>query len=657
MNRFEILQAPPSLSPKELAIHLKMHPELPKEAAAKARTELLNPRVRLHDELTTTRVKVTGRPGPDADPWEIQSWAALQLRTAIRAESAAPEEAVELWSQVIADYTAFFQKADVTQSYAHQLQTEDKSKATVVEAWNDFLIDERTALEERLGRYTGQTQSMMACSQVLAIFDQKGIGTRRNAGQDVIFGAFIQGLQQATDAAQALERYLEVPEPVRQTDSRDELARALLDAATKEATMLPHGFGDADVVYECGQYLDADDKLNPFIAGPLLRSAIEDFFEAIAAYSRFAVNDDQPADIQVKSARLLGLLPSDWVVGQGLVGNDDLTAGQVAESMLMNQYLPEFKEHLDALMEAPGDSAEEEDALAKVIGFCQAHPEFAAGPQTREFFEKIMHDIFSNCFNHYTLDKSARAVRMMQMIAKALPKVETAIGGTTATYARHLERCKAGEAGDLPPQLTSLMKFSGVFQKAAEAPLGTSEENSAIRELIQLVQSNPSMLDDETMNQGYTELLKKTLRGNLGKTLLEEKSTSSTAFRTAEMIARAIPNEEVENGGMTLSTTDHVTMVRAIVDGTNVADSVIRNQLSEQRRPQSSVDSKKVAGVAAAISAVIAVILAAGLWIGVPIGIWFWTAALTTWMRIAAIVGYLIVLTVIAGLLSKRRSK
>ena len=62
MNRFEAMLAPPTLSNKEMAMHVKMQTAISKDEANNYRAEMLVPEVRLFDELTTLRFR---RPGPD----------------------------------------------------------------------------------------------------------------------------------------------------------------------------------------------------------------------------------------------------------------------------------------------------------------------------------------------------------------------------------------------------------------------------------------------------------------------------------------------------------------------------------------------------------------------------------------------------------------
>ena len=64
MNRLEALLAPPTLSSKDMAMHVKMQKAVPREQANSLRAEMLVPEVRLYDELTTLRFR---RPGPEEE--------------------------------------------------------------------------------------------------------------------------------------------------------------------------------------------------------------------------------------------------------------------------------------------------------------------------------------------------------------------------------------------------------------------------------------------------------------------------------------------------------------------------------------------------------------------------------------------------------------
>ena len=54
--------APPTLSNKDMAMHVKMQTAISRDEANSYRAEMLVPEVRLYDELTTLRFR---RPGPD----------------------------------------------------------------------------------------------------------------------------------------------------------------------------------------------------------------------------------------------------------------------------------------------------------------------------------------------------------------------------------------------------------------------------------------------------------------------------------------------------------------------------------------------------------------------------------------------------------------
>ena len=64
MNRFEALLAPPTLSGREMAMHVRMQKEVSLSEAGTYRAQMLIPEIRLYDELTTLRFT---RPGPDEE--------------------------------------------------------------------------------------------------------------------------------------------------------------------------------------------------------------------------------------------------------------------------------------------------------------------------------------------------------------------------------------------------------------------------------------------------------------------------------------------------------------------------------------------------------------------------------------------------------------
>ncbi|MDX5398110.1 MAG: hypothetical protein LPK92_00045, partial [Actinomycetes bacterium] len=206
MNRFETLLAPPSLTPKELAIHIRMHPEIPAEVSGACRNELVRVDVRLHDELTTVRFpsRLTETPAPpqygqlnrrltgatatpipwrffagefeafmaehpeqlavkelrsvlaELDPWRVQAWSAQALRIAQNAETEDPAHAAAAWRTAVRLYQAFFARADVTESHTYRIQTDPAAQAACRAAWDSFLPDQVDALAQRVTEYSSR---------------------------------------------------------------------------------------------------------------------------------------------------------------------------------------------------------------------------------------------------------------------------------------------------------------------------------------------------------------------------------------------------------------------------------------------------------------------------------------------------------------------
>ena len=228
MNRFEALLAPPTLSGREMAMHVRMQKEVSLSEAGTYRAQMLIPEIRLYDELTTLRFT---RPGPDEentayrkacialsgasgtpipyrffkeefdrlkddivvpeeaedsmdlfkpdriretvlnlrDPWRIQAYAALCARIALNSETEDTEHAAAAWDMAFSLYNIFFKNTKVEESTTYRQQKDEKFKEETIAAWNGFrrkLVEEIVCRVEDYS-WDGRPANVAACIDVL----------------------------------------------------------------------------------------------------------------------------------------------------------------------------------------------------------------------------------------------------------------------------------------------------------------------------------------------------------------------------------------------------------------------------------------------------------------------------------------------------------
>lgn len=238
MNRFEAMLAPPTLSGKEMAMHVKMQSAIPREEANILRSEMFVPKVRLYDELTTLRFR---RPGPEAesftyrafckaltgaggegipyrffkgefarlleemgmelpeddaesrpsrnpfradrvkrtirnldDPWRVQAYAALCARVAENSEVSDPRRAAGAWDMAFELYGLFFDAAEPEQSTTYKQQREEKLQQDTIDAWLEFRQQLLDGIVSRVKGYI-QDKKPQSISACLDALDQESL--------------------------------------------------------------------------------------------------------------------------------------------------------------------------------------------------------------------------------------------------------------------------------------------------------------------------------------------------------------------------------------------------------------------------------------------------------------------------------------------------
>ena len=314
MNRFETLLAPPSLSPKDLRIHLRMHPEISKDILGSASQELVNVATRLTDELTTVRFGRDLATGPEpasyrqfcakavgssatpidyrffadfwpantptdqaaawvdqlSKPWQIQAWAAQALRVACAAELEDTSNVTAAWRRAVALYSKFFELATVEETCTYSQKSDALEQEACRLVWASFLANQVAGLAERVQGYASnqKTRSFQACLETLAdstvaAANPKAAETAKEQAQDYLTA----GIKAATtlEDAESLFYHQLKANPM----EHETLDRALLEAMTREARLMENGFGEIEAVEVCAGVLQGGEQLLGLGAGGL----------------------------------------------------------------------------------------------------------------------------------------------------------------------------------------------------------------------------------------------------------------------------------------------------------------------------------------------------------------------------------------------------
>lgn len=511
MNRFETLLAPPSLTAKELGVHLKMHPELPQDVAASCRSQLVDVSVRMHDELTTRRFPVRLNTDPEApdyratiraffgskaepigwaffgdeytafcqeyphtdspeeveeavgqlsDPWRVQAWAAQALRVAQNAETEEPKRARKPWRMAVRLYQRFFSMTDVTTSHTHRLANDDATREQAQRAWDNFLADEVQALAERLPEYTSRQQALTA-KKVLGILDTGEIHRINpracEAAKDSTIRHFADGIRSATSLEDALKMHSIAP-------VSPDCERALLDALTAETKKLVKGFGDVRVIKRTCIRLGLDEPPDPSDPS-LVRAAREAFYDAAASVSQVAINqsdDDHDGEMRRAAIAVMSFVPRDREIGRDSDG-DSLTAGDVLDMMERVERGDPFKEVPPSVI---SKAAELVSILEKTPESSQAHI-----IARRELTELVDNN---------------------RELADALD-ISTTKKTETLTPQEKERLNKVTKVIDQVP-LSALKEFRTLFEQLNATPSGTTDER-VLRRLAKLAVEYPALAE------------------------------------------------------------------------------------------------------------------------------------------------------------------
>jgi hypothetical protein len=605
MNRFETLLAPPSLTPRELAIHIRMHPEIPAEVSGACRNELVRVGVRLHDELTTVRfaTRLAETPAPpqyslvnrrltgssatpidwmffaaefeaftaehpeqlgvkdlrsvlaELDPWRTQAWSAQALRIAQNAETEDPDHAASAWRIAVRLYQAFFARADVTESHTYRIQTDPAAQAACRAAWDSFLPDQVDVLARRVAEYSSRQQAAAVSAALAALAVRDVVALNPDAARRAKVASqstFLDGMKAAATLRAAYELYSRAP-------ASDEMDRALLGVMAAETSRLAKGFGGEDEVSlleKCGEVLGLrgtpDDQV-----GSLMRSARTEFYESATALARAAINDDGSRDVKTRAARVLELVPPDLSAGKG-PRNETITVGEVIGALSGEELAPQLQGLVDTLIQAPKDSAAAEHALDHLIEFGDSHRAFVNAPQVAKALAAAYSAVFTVEAIRSLAAPRSRGLRMMRKIQKALPPEATIdISGTAHTAADWIGLLQARGSAALPPK----EQFNALRKRLLDAPVASAKEAEALSETLSFVRGHSLATDDR-------EWLKRNLVvvfTNSAAAYLEDPLANERCLRMMEQIVDYLPpSTQAEFGGEDATLKDHLQKLRIL---------------------------------------------------------------------------------------------
>ena len=367
--------APPTLSNKDMAMHVKMQTAISRDEANSYRAEMLVPEVRLYDELTTLRFR---RPGPDesnsayrkfcgmfsgasgspipyrffkgefeklmddmnlpenerstwksvkapavrkavdslSDPWRVQAYAALCARIAEASETEDAKKAADAWDRAFKLYGRFFSMASVEQSTTYKLQTEQKFKEDTAAAWNQFRKQLVEGIVSRIKDYIrdGKPASVTACIDALSsssVMAVDSTAVERALSDSLI--PYVNALKSSNSLNDAAKLYEKIPEQLVEKDTRQECVRAMLSVMSDETDRLQKSGKSVTTLIKWIGKLKVE---NLYKNGtPLVKKSAGDFYEKCAIYVRDVINGDKHS-LAKYADNLVALMPDDVVIAR-----------------------------------------------------------------------------------------------------------------------------------------------------------------------------------------------------------------------------------------------------------------------------------------------------------------------------------------------------
>ncbi len=375
MNRFETLMAPTCCSTRELAMIAGALEGVPVETKNKCRTELLDPKTRMYDELTTVRMEETydggdngyalfceslAKSGADpipleyagawftallktnmlrsfvpqlstagvlssasrTDPWFLQGAAAIARRIAINAETTDGTSAAAAWLVALDYYEQFFKVAAVENSFAFGIQKDAKQMDECRDIWSRFFRMQAEETAERLQGYVKQGKTIGIASAI-SILEMPSVkrycpGLYENTLAELKL-PYKNAIQNALSLKTASELYTKCPAAIQKNDTGNELLISMIGALRKECERLSKGHGDCALVILWGGKLN----VRSLMAGSsaLVKVEAKSFFEACANQIRNQLNKEEHCVTEAQARDLRRIMPPDFIIAHQTDGS------------------------------------------------------------------------------------------------------------------------------------------------------------------------------------------------------------------------------------------------------------------------------------------------------------------------------------------------
>lgn len=603
MNRFEALLAPPTLSGREMAMHVRMQKEVSLSEAGTYRAQMLIPEIRLYDELTTLRFT---RPGPDEentayrkacialsgasgtpipyrffkeefdrlkddivvpqeaedsmdlfkpdriretvlnlrDPWRIQAYAALCARIALNSETEDTEHAAAAWDMAFSLYNIFFKNTKVEESTTYRQQKDEKFKEETIAAWNGFrrrLVEEIVCRVEDYS-WDGRPANVSACIDVLGTPGARAV--ENGAVDRAVSGCLIpyaNAIRFSKDLEEAADLYEKTPGQLGEKDTQQAFARAMLFAMSKEVTRLQ---ADGNSVQTLLQWINRLDVEKMYREGTsLVREAAGGFYEECACYVRNVIINEKHA--QAKYAdNLAGMIPDDIVIatsGDKKKLHRADVIGLCITAKIRSEYLDRFKSvRSEYSARKLGESVHQEIMTCAMPGL----------PDARR--QELLRHLHQNLL--VMLQQSGMSSRLQRAFLKCYddkqPIVDEqlrTIGGYRRMFHFHVTDIdeESGGSGD-PSAPGSIPKEREGLKALADftsAFAGSSAQRDALRRVIDYALKNPK---EEVHGEKYIKRAERCCRYAFISCLNEKNDVSDISFEhdfkpTMELAASFLP--------------------------------------------------------------------------------------------------------------------
>ena len=592
MNRFEAMLAPPTLSNKDMAMHVKMQTAISRDEANSYRAEMLVPEVRLYDELTTLRFR---RPGPDesnsayrkfcgmfsgasgspipyrffkgefeklmddmnlpenerstwksvkapavrkavdslSDPWRVQAYAALCARIAEASETEDAKKAADAWDRAFKLYGRFFSMASVEQSTTYKLQTEQKFKEDTAAAWNQFRKQLVEGIVSRIKDYIrdGKPASVTACIDALSsssVMAVDSTAVERALSDSLI--PYVNALKSSNSLNDAAKLYEKIPEQLVEKDTRQECVRAMLSVMSDETDRLQKSGKSVTTLIKWIGKLKVE---NLYKNGtPLVKKSAGDFYEKCAIYVRDVINGDKHS-LAKYADNLVALMPDDVVIARA-GDNKALHREDIIGLCTTNRIRSEYMSKLENC-----SSETEARNLGRTL-----YDEVKGTPMVGVPQKEMRRHLFQNLI--VTLQQSKMSLPLQEKFLECYPDDEPIMDEKLKTVGGYKKMIGGGGGGIPVPPPGSGMEGLKALADFAESSDGTSARLDALRRVINYALEHPE--EDVGDKNNYYSLAEACCRNAFIGALNAKENTSDYEFNRSykpamELAASFLPSD------------------------------------------------------------------------------------------------------------------